>query len=92
MWEGPYCPGAGGEGKVAYSVYELVASDSKIAVGETTTFRQTSDGETEWFQSIPLKMPGTPVNLHFRRISSEPGMGDIWIKGLEFRVRYKRLV
>ena len=75
-------PGLGGEGKIGYSVYELVAADSKVAVGETTTFHQTSDGEAEWFHGIPLKMPGTPVNLHFHRISPEPGIEDIWIKGV----------
>jgi hypothetical protein len=75
-------PGVGGEGKVSYQVYELVASDSKVAVGETATFQQPSDGEAEFFKGNPLKMPGTPLNLHFHHISSEPAIEDIWIKGV----------
>jgi hypothetical protein len=82
VWIWPGVTGVDGKAKASYHVYELLASDSKVAVGETRTFQQPTDGEADYFKGIPLKMWGTPVKLHFHLISPEPGIDDIWIEGV----------
>ena len=65
-------PGAGVGGGPSYVVYKLIPSESYVAVGKTATVHSSI--------RAPFELTGTPISLHFRRVSPEPG--ELWIKGI----------
>jgi hypothetical protein len=67
-------PGAAIGGGPSYILYKLIPSESYVAVGKTATVHSKI--------RAPFELTGTPISLHFHQVSEEPGIGDVWIKGI----------